>query len=157
MKNQNRRGDCLKTRGGRGLDSCQFEEVVFLRGGDTPVHTMLLLAENLLLPPPPRGKKPKNPRISLLPLNSIFMLQPNRNFIFSCSHCSCVIFFTFIHSVLNLIDVQYLQNFVFSFQMGSNGQNQAFSDSHLSWRKSFLFINFSEKKIYHWWTNLHKT
>ena len=27
-----------------------------------------------------------------------------------------------ILSVLNLIDVQYLQNVVFSFEMGSNGQ-----------------------------------
>ena len=45
-----------------------------------------------------------------------------------------------ILSVLNLTDVQYLQNVVFSIEMGSNGQNHSSSDSHDSRRKSFLQI-----------------
>ena len=48
----------------------------------------------------------------------------------------CVIFVLPSHSVLILIDVQYLQNVVFSFEMGSNGQNQSLSDSHLWIKKS---------------------
>ena len=43
----------------------------------------------------------------------------------------CHFCFTFILFVLNLI-VQYLQNVVFSFEIGSNSQNQSSSDSHLS-------------------------
>ena len=45
-----------------------------------------------------------------------------------------------ILSVLNLTDVQYLQNVVFSIEMGSNGQNHSSSDPHDSRRKSFLQI-----------------
>ena len=65
------------------------------------------------------------------------MLQPNKNFIFSCNHCSCTIFilisyplYTQAMLILILIDVQYLQNVVFSFGKGSNGQNHSSSDSH---------------------------
>ena len=43
-----------------------------------------------------------------------------------------------IVSILNLIDVQYLQNVVFSSEMG---QNQSSSDTHHSWRKSFFSDN----------------
>ena len=49
-----------------------------------------------------------------------------------------------ILSVLNLIDGQYLQNVVFSFEMGSNGQNQSSPDSHLSWWKYFFQIMLNE-------------
>ena len=57
------------------------------------------------------------------------MLKPNKNLIYSCSHCSCASFLTFYSSctevmlIFNLIDVQYLQNVNFSFGKGSNGQN----------------------------------
>ena len=34
-----------------------------------------------------------------------------------------------------LIDIQYLENVVFSFEKGSNGQNHSLSDSHPQWRK----------------------
>ena len=52
--------------------------------------------------------------------------------------CYSVIFVLPLYSVLILIDVQYLQNVVFTFEMGSNGQNQSSSDSHLWKKKSFL-------------------
>ena len=42
---------------------------------------------------------------------------------FSCSHLLFSHFCLPLYSVLILIDVQYLQNVVFSFEMGSNGQN----------------------------------
>ena len=45
--------------------------------------------------------------------------------------------------ILILIDVQYLQNLVFSFEKGSNVQNHSLSDSHHSIKKfsqqNFLF------------------
>ena len=55
---------------------------------------------------------------------------------FSCSYCSCTIFILTSYSlytqvlrhivlctlILILIDVQYLQNVVFSFEKGLNGQ-----------------------------------
>ena len=50
--------------------------------------------------------------------------------------CCSVIFVLPSYSVLILIDVQYLQNVVFRFEMGSNGQNQCSSDSHLFIKKS---------------------
>ena len=56
---------------------------------------------------------------------------------FSCSHLLFSHFCLPLYSVLILIDVQYLQNVVFSFEMGSNGQNQSLSDSHLWIKKSF--------------------
>ena len=37
--------------------------------------------------------------------------------------------------ILILIDVQYLQNLVFSFEKGSNVQNHSLSDSHHSIKK----------------------
>ena len=50
--------------------------------------------------------------------------------------CSCVISVLPSYSVLILIDGQYLQNVVFSFELGSNGQNQSLSDPHLWIKKS---------------------
>ena len=59
-------------------------------------------------------------------------LQLNSNFhviyVFSCSHCSCTIFILTSYSLYTqiifiLIDIQYLQKVVFSFEKGSNGQN----------------------------------
>ena len=57
------------------------------------------------------------------------MLWPNKNFFFSCSHCSFTIFtlisyflYTQVMLILILIDVQYLQNVAFSTEKVSNGQ-----------------------------------
>ena len=63
-------------------------------------------------------------------------IKKNKN-IFSCSHCSCTTFVLISHSfktqimlILILIDVQYSQNAVFSFEKFSNGQNHSSSNSH---------------------------
>ena len=73
---------------------------------------------------------------------TICILEPHKYFIFSCSHCSCTIFISNFYSlyiqimlILILIDVQYLQNLVFSFENGSNVQNHSLSDSHHSIKK----------------------
>ena len=57
--------------------------------------------------------------------------------LFSCSHCSCTIFILPLYSLytltillLILINVQYLQNVVFSFDKGLSGQIHSLSDSH---------------------------
>ena len=71
----------------------------------------------------------------LLPPNK--KLQPNRNVIFSDSHCSCNIFVlissysfdTHFMQTWILIDVQYSQNAIFSFEKSSNRQNQNYSSS----------------------------
>ena len=56
--------------------------------------------------------------------------EKNKNVIFSCSHSSCTIFVLISYSfetqimlILILIDVQYSQNAVFSFENFSNRQN----------------------------------
>ena len=56
------------------------------------------------------------------------MLQSNRNFKLSYP----IFILPVILSVLNLIDVHHLQNVTFSYEMGSNGQNQSSPDSRLS-------------------------
>ena len=48
--------------------------------------------------------------------------------------------------ILILIDVQYLQNLVFSFEKGSNVQNHSLSDSHHSKKKSPCKISYSPTK-----------
>ena len=65
------------------------------------------------------------------------MLSPNKHFIFSCSHCSSTIFILISYSLFTqvmlsfvLINVQYLQNVVFSFEKGLNGQVYSSSDSN---------------------------
>ena len=62
-------------------------------------------------------------QIFIPPLNNnIFMLELSKNFIFSCSHCSCTIILTLFSLytqamlILILIEVQYLQNVAFSFK-----------------------------------------
>ena len=78
------------------------------------------------------------------------MLYSNKDFIlscFRCCHCSCTIFIFTLYSfytqvmlILILIDVQYLQKVVFSFEKGLNGQKHS-SGSHHS-IKNFLQQNF---------------
>ena len=71
------------------------------------------------------------------PLNNNFHVISYKNFIFSCCHCSCTIFiltsyflYTGVMLILILIDAQYLQNIVFSFEKGSNGQIDFSSGFH---------------------------
>ena len=70
--------------------------------------------------------------------------NPILNSIFSCSHCSCSIFVLISYSlekqfmlILILIDVQYLQKAIFSFEKDSNPQNYCSSGS-LHPEKKFL-------------------
>ena len=63
-------------------------------------------------------------------------IQPNKIF-FSCVHCSCTIFVLISYSfkgqsmlILILIDAQYSQNAVFSFEKFLNRQNHSSSGSH---------------------------
>ena len=64
-------------------------------------------------------------------------------FIFSCSHCSCTILLQ-LHTLCKhevmliyiLINIQHLQNIIFSFEIGSIGENISLSDYHHSMRKS---------------------
>ena len=58
-----------------------------------------------------------------------------KNFILSCSYCRCNIFiltsyflYTKIMLILIFICIQYLQNFVFSFEKGLNDQNHSSSN-----------------------------
>ena len=81
----------------------------------------------------------------ILPLPTKFLFPPTKNqfnpikknVVFICSHCSCTIvvllsysFETQIMLILVLIDVQYSQNAVFSFEKFSNHHNHSSSDSH---------------------------
>ena len=94
--------------------------------------------------PPTRKSTPRR-----LPLPNFY--PPNLRFIpppTECSHCSCTIFilpsyslYTQVMLILILINVQYLQNVVFSFEKGSSGQNHSLSDSHQPVEKSHQ-VNF---------------
>ena len=64
------------------------------------------------------------------------MCNPKQSSCLAVVICCSVIFVLPSYSVLILIDVQYLQNVVFRFEMGSDGQNQCSSDSHLWIKKS---------------------
>ena len=69
---------------------------------------------------------------------TIFKLQPIKN-IFSCSHCSCTIFVLISYSLdtqVMLIDLQYSQKAVFSFEKGLNHQNHSTSGSYYPVKKS---------------------
>ena len=64
-------------------------------------------------------------------------------FIFTCSHCSCTILLK-LHTLCKhkvmliyiLIDIQHLQNIIFSFEIGLIGESISSSDYHHSTRKS---------------------
>ena len=73
----------------------------------------------------------------------------NKIVIFSCSHSSCTIFVLISYSfetpimlILILIDVQYLQNAVFSFEKFSNRQNHSSSDPHHLVKKSPTSVHY---------------
>ena len=100
----------------------------------TYIHTYILpnlekFPPNRLLPLPPNFYPPYHNA-------TIFKLHPNKNSIFSCSHCSCSIFVLISYSldtqvmlIFILIDFQYSQKAVFSFEKGSNHQNHSSSGS----------------------------
>ena len=69
--------------------------------------------------------------------------QKNKNVIFTCSHSSCTIFVLISYSfetqimlILILINVQYSQNAVFSFENFLNHQNHSSSGSYHRVKKS---------------------
>ena len=84
--------------------------------------------EESFIPPPQRSITPPPPP----PLNNnfyviIFTLQTS-----SCSQCSCTIFiltsyswYTLVMLILILIDINYLQKVVFSFEKDLNDQNHS--------------------------------
>ena len=101
--------------------------------------------EKILLQQPPSTKflfpliKGLSPATPLPTQITIFLLEPHKGFIFSCSLCSCTIFilnlqYLYIKVMLSLIliNVKYLQNLVFSSEKSSNVQNHSLSDSHHS-------------------------
>ena len=74
--------------------------------------------------------------------NSFHVITPTKNFIFSCSHCSCTFFILTSYSfyiqimlILLLINVQYLHNVLFSFKKCKNGQIHSSSDSQYPIKK----------------------
>ena len=76
---------------------------------------------------------PSLPKVNFF--HSHLIKSYNPSYIFSDSHCSCTIF-VLIHSFDThfmqtwiLIDVQYSQNAIFSFEKSSNRQNQNYSSS----------------------------
>ena len=101
----------------------------------------------------------KSPPVDSLPTKFLFPLPKfnfphqitmftNKNFIFRCCHCSCTSFiltscslYTQAMLILTLINVQYLQNVVFSFEKCLNGQKHSASGSHHS-IKQFPWQNF---------------
>ena len=93
--------------------------------------------KNLIVSPNRKKYSPVDPPPSfyclhqrlVLPLNKTFYVINQKNVSFSCSHCSCTIFMLPSYSlhtqavpVLILINVQYLQIAVFSFEKDLNGQ-----------------------------------
>ena len=74
---------------------------------------------------------------------TIFMLEPNKNFNFSCSHCSCTIFI-FLHTGHANFDFNRPSIFTercFQLRKGSNYQN------HSSLNPHHLIKNFTPAKI----------
>ena len=98
------------------------------------------LAKNLLFHPSITRKKNCNklppPKFYYSHWIIIFMCNPIETSCLAIVICSFVIFVLPSYCVLILIDIQFLQNVVFSFEMGSNGQNQSPSGSHLWIKKS---------------------
>ena len=130
---------------------------VFPTGGwGSPSHQPNVCSSPHQTPPPP----------SPFPHRQKFIL-PTKQFIFSYNHCSCTIFILTLNYlyievvlILILIDVQYLQNVVFRFKKGLNGQNHSLSDSHHPIKKyppagKFLILSyplmlFGKPRIFRW-------
>ena len=112
-------------------------------------------AKNLLLLPPPSSP----PSFYSLPTKIQFNPKKIKNVTFSCSHCSCTNFIliscsfeTQIMLFLILIDVQYYQNAVFSFEKFLKCQSHSSSGSHHLLKNSpqqcsLLFDTKSEKLL----------
>ena len=85
--------------------------------------------------PPPSGKNPSpvdpSPNFYCFhqrfvpPLNNNFHVISQKNFIFSCSHCSCTIFisplYTLHTQVMPMLILTNIQIVDFSFERGLNG------------------------------------
>ena len=100
-------------------------------GGEPPPR-----AKNLLIPPYLEKFSPGR------------LKKTNKNSIFSCSHCSFSIFVLISYSlntqvmfIFILIDAQYSQKAVFSFEKGSNRENHSSSGS-LHPVKKFTLVTF---------------
>ena len=134
----------------RALDVCDVQGALSLYNiqgfpywgmrGVPPPGEIYIPPHQIFIPSPPKV----NSFLSLPHLIKMFKLQPNKNVIFSYSHCSsCTIFVLISYSfdtqamlLLILIDVQYSQNAVFSFEKRSNCQNHSSSGSYCPVKKS---------------------
>ena len=98
---------------------------------------------------PPPEKMP--PIKSLSPqINKTFMLQPNKNFIFSCRRCPCSIFILTSYILyMQVTVILVLQNVVFSFEIGLNGENHSSTDFHHPMKKSLPSPKFPAPRP-HW-------
>ena len=103
------------------------------------------LVQNLLTHP---ADSPPIRRRFISALNNNFHVITHKNWISSCSHCSYTIFILISYSlyaqimlILVLIDLQYLQNVVFSFAKCLNSWNHFSSDFHHPIKK-FTLWNF---------------
>ena len=84
-------------------------------------------------------------------------IQPNKKIkyvTFSYSHCSCTIFVLISYSfeiqimlILILMDIQYSQNYVFSFEKFSNRQNNSSSGKKISPSSVHYFLTLSQGNL----------
>ena len=109
--------------------------------------------QNLLIHPAPHNESPSRLRPKVHPPHktTIFVLKSNKNFIFSLQ----------VMLTLILINVQYLQNVVFSLENGSSSQNHSLSYSHylierfpLAKFPISLFLNATRKTLDKGWSLL---
>ena len=123
------------------MDSTTQEKMMgfdeeYLRSKQNIIAAVLRKAEICTFTPSPPNFYSLPPKVNLTQWK-------NKTVIFSCSHCCCTIFVlisyyfeTQIMLILILIDVQYSQNTVFSFEKFSNRQNHSSSSSHHLVKKS---------------------
>ena len=138
----------MRVGGGGGFSGCFF---FFGGGGDNRVFS----TGGRSRCPYPTGQKfthfsskghLPSPQLS----KNFHVITQQKLHFFSCSLYSCTIFilpsyflYTQVMLILILINVQYLQNVVFSFGNGLSGKNHSLSDSHHPVEKS------PPRQIYH--------
>ena len=113
-------------------------------GGVPPPAKNLFISPNRKTSSPPTRFLFSPSHQRLIPPTKLQFLCYNsiKNFIFSCSHCSCTIFIiscsfhTQAMLILILNEVQYLQNVAFSFEKFLNGQDDSFTGFHCPIKKS---------------------
>ena len=113
----------------------------YLRSKQNIITTVLRKAKICTFTPSPPNFYSLPPKVNLIQWK-------NKTVIFSCSHCWCTIFVlisyyfeTQIMLILILIDVQYSQNAVFSFENFSNRQNHSSGSHHLV-KKSHSSVHY---------------